>query len=128
MEIRRLLISEEIYWRQNSRVLWLHEGDKNTRFFHRMANAHKCYNQIRILNLNGNVTDDPSRIKKGIVDFYQNLYSKNGGWNWEMDGVTFNTLSQEDKDFLKQPFSENEVVAALRSLKGDKAPTLMVSL
>ncbi|WMV54522.1 hypothetical protein MTR67_047907 [Solanum verrucosum] len=41
LEYEELIRNEEISWRQKSRSLWLKEGDRNTNFFHKMANAHK---------------------------------------------------------------------------------------
>ena len=40
-------------WRQESREVWLKEGDRNTSFFHKMANAHKRTNTLVKVKING---------------------------------------------------------------------------
>ena len=39
-------LAEEIHWWKNFKEVWLKERDKNTRFFHQMANAHRRRNQM----------------------------------------------------------------------------------
>lgn len=56
------------------------EGDGNTKFFHRTANAHKRYNNIDKLLVNGETVENPEDIKKEIVTFYQNLYTEAEEW------------------------------------------------
>lgn len=34
----------EVLWSQKPREVWLKDGDRNTRFFHKMANAHNRRN------------------------------------------------------------------------------------
>ncbi|RVW55331.1 Transposon TX1 uncharacterized 149 kDa protein [Vitis vinifera] len=47
------VLLEEVHWRQKSRELWLKEGDRNTGYFHRMANAHRRNNSLDRIMING---------------------------------------------------------------------------
>ncbi|KAG6626350.1 hypothetical protein CIPAW_15G041600 [Carya illinoinensis] len=40
-DLERVVVREETSWRQKSRALWLKEGDRSTKFFHRIANSHR---------------------------------------------------------------------------------------
>ena len=45
-ELNELYIREEIMWNQRSRVLWLQNGDRNTKFFHASASQRQRKNRI----------------------------------------------------------------------------------
>ncbi|RVW66488.1 Transposon TX1 uncharacterized 149 kDa protein [Vitis vinifera] len=48
------ILREKISWRQKLREVRLKKGDNNTRFFHRMANAHSRRNRLSKVKVNGN--------------------------------------------------------------------------
>ncbi|XP_011625663.1 uncharacterized protein LOC105421129 [Amborella trichopoda] len=48
-ELRRI---DEMYWKQSSRIKWLKESDLNTKFFHAIANARRCQNDVSRLLIN----------------------------------------------------------------------------
>ena len=62
---------EEVHWRQLSRELWLREGDRNTRFFHRMANAHRRVNAMTKIKINGVRITEEQEVREGIANAYQ---------------------------------------------------------
>ena len=66
---------EEISWRQKSRELWLKEGNRNTGYFHRMANAHRRRNCLRKISINGKRLEKEAEIKEGLIDAFKNLLS-----------------------------------------------------
>jgi hypothetical protein len=75
-ELERCTIMEEVSWRQKSRVLWLKEGDKCTKFFHSIANSNKRYNSIDSLLIDGRSSSNQAKINVHIVKFYQKLFTE----------------------------------------------------
>ena len=61
---------EEVSWRQKSREIWLKEGDRNTWFFHKMANSHKRRNSIISICIHGRRLVKEPEIKAGLVDAF----------------------------------------------------------
>ena len=78
-DFKRWELAEEISWRQKSRETWLKEGDRDTGFFHRTANAHRRRNCINSISINGRKLEKEAEIKDGLVAAFQNLFSDPGG-------------------------------------------------
>ena len=70
MEYEETVRNKEIYWRQRSRIQRIKEGDKNTKYFPRMATARKRINTIDSLMIDGVMSSDSMEIKRSITDFY----------------------------------------------------------
>uniref|UniRef100_A0A2N9G078 Reverse transcriptase domain-containing protein n=1 Tax=Fagus sylvatica TaxID=28930 RepID=A0A2N9G078_FAGSY len=121
-ELEKMALLEEISWRQKSRAIWLKEGDKNTKFFHRLANSHRRYNSISSLLINGEMSTDPNFIADNITHFYTNLYSEEADWRPKLDGIEFLMIPREEAMWLERPFDEEEVGGVLKAFNGDKAP------
>ena len=66
-QVEHLLSLEEIFWRQKSRMLYIKEGDNNTKFFHKMANSHRRNNHLRTLEVDGVVFEEDSEVTNQVV-------------------------------------------------------------
>ena len=53
-----LLFWKKYVKRQKSRILCIREGDRNTKFFHRIANSNKRFNSIDRLMVDGELSSD----------------------------------------------------------------------
>ena len=121
-ELEKVLLMDEISWRQKSRATWLWEGDKNTRFFHRVANSNCRFNTIGHLSVNGAVTTDQEEIGEGLVNFYSHLFSNDEVKRPLPDGLAFSSIDDADRAVLDRPFTEEEVMGVVKGMAGDKAP------
>uniref|UniRef100_A0A2N9J9F5 Reverse transcriptase domain-containing protein n=1 Tax=Fagus sylvatica TaxID=28930 RepID=A0A2N9J9F5_FAGSY len=121
-DLEKTLLMEEICWRQKSRTLWLKEGDKNTKFFHRIANSHRRKNAIGQLEVEGVTVTDTGEIKDRLVDFYKNLFTEIRVRRPTLDNLPFSSIDSEEAAGLEADFTEEEVSEAVHNMNGDKAP------
>ncbi|CAD5330494.1 unnamed protein product [Arabidopsis thaliana] len=64
----------ESFFRQKSRIRWLHEGDANTRFFHKAVIAHQANNLIKFLRgEDDSRVENVDQIKGMLVAYYSHL-------------------------------------------------------
>ncbi|WMV11477.1 hypothetical protein MTR67_004862 [Solanum verrucosum] len=122
VELEEIAKREEVAWRQRSRALWLKEGDRNSKYFHRIANCHKRYNNIDKLTINGANVTEPVEIKDGIIRFYQELYREAEGWRPQFNPRFQSMINEEDNITLQGQFEEQEIKNSVFSCAGDKAP------
>ena len=121
-DFEKWALMEEISWRQKSKEVWLREGDRNTGFFHKMANSHRRKNCLSKIKVNGTWLTEEHEIKEGVVGAFKNLLIDPGEWHPSMEGLDFNRIDGEDAARLEEAFTEEEVFSALSDLNGDKAP------
>jgi len=77
MELEERKKQEEILWRQKSRVQWLKESDKNTKFLHRSMVHRRYINRITQLeDAQGNPIREHNRIVEELTNYYKDLLTE----------------------------------------------------
>ena len=103
-QIQNLLSLEEVSWRQKSRMLYIKEGDNNTKFFHKMANSRRRHNHISMLEVNGVIYEDEFEMVDQAVQFYKKLYKKTEEWRPFVEGLEFDQIEGLERDWLEWRF------------------------
>jgi hypothetical protein len=121
-DLERALL-QEISWRQKSRIKWLKEGDKCTKFFHLMANSNKRYNTIDSLHIDGAMSSDSEAIREHAINYFKSMFAESMSWRPKLDDLEFESLSEDEAASLEAPFLEKEVKDVIFGMDGDKAPS-----
>ena len=116
---KKWVLLEETHWRQLSREPWLKEGDKNTGFFQRMANAHWRNNSLDRIKINGVELAEEQEVSEGIVNAFQQQLLEELGWTAGIEGLHLQRLNHSEAEALEMPFTEEEIFLALMEMNGD---------
>jgi mannosylglycoprotein endo-beta-mannosidase len=118
---------EEILWKQKSRVHWLKEGEKNTKFFHRAMMHRRHINRITHLeDGQGNLIKDHSKIEERLLQYYQDLLTEPP--QDRTDAIRKVTrhiptlVTPEQNAALTRPITQEEVDQAVKEMQTGKAP------
>lgn len=105
-------------------MLWLKEGDRNSRFFHVKTSQCKRKNCLTILQNAVGIKLEGDLLDKHIVDYFQTLFTANPTKGLmdpllDMDPRIDDTMSSD----LTCDFIDEEVVKTLKQMHPSKAPS-----
>lgn len=118
---------EEILWRQKSRITWLKEGERNTKFFHRSTIQRRMQNRIHhITNQQGEQVEQHEEIEQVLPDYFKSIQQEDRTIDRQ---PAIDTISQlipklvtaEHNKMLLRPVSLQEVETAMGQTKDGKA-------
>ena len=125
-ELDIVLNQEEEIWALKSRVNWMIQGDRNTAFYHVSTLVRRKRNKIlAIKNAVGDWIQQEEAVKEFVKNGYSDIYTTSLSSvsalpptisSWQ------SRLSEEEKCSISVEVSEEEIKAALWSLKAFKAP------
>lgn len=107
--------------RQESRLLWLVEGDAPTKFFHNYTNGRRRKKHIHSLEVDGRLVVDERAKAEAAFQYFDEVLGtppiRTLQLNLQVLSITSHNLTGLDNHFM-----EAEVWDVIRSLPPDKAP------
>ncbi|XP_073049463.1 uncharacterized protein [Primulina eburnea] len=124
-EVEKLSSQEELYWRQRSRISWLREGDRNSRFFHQKSSLRKVHNSIQgLISCHGDWCTEIMGMGNIVLDYFGRLFSSSSPNIADLDalvGIVEPTVDCTMNRILTGPFTPKEIHRALFDVNPDKA-------
>jgi hypothetical protein len=123
-ELDEVLYREEMMWLQRSRITWLREGDRNTKYFHRKAMWRAKKNKIKGLKKADGSWCTEEQELQGMADtFFKSLFLKDSSINPDEVVDLFEPKVTDNlNDELCKPYSPEEIADALFQIGPLKAP------
>jgi hypothetical protein len=112
-ELMKILDEEEEYWFKRCHENWLLKGDKNTEYFHRVANGEKKRKQTIYSLQDGdhNISGDDNLVSHAI-QYYKIIFGPGTEKAMDIDPNMCpleDMVTEEENEELIKPFGEEEI-------------------
>ncbi|KAJ0471319.1 putative RNA-directed DNA polymerase [Helianthus annuus] len=108
--------------RQKSRSKWAVDGDENSAYFHHVINSNISTNRLNGLMIDGAWITNPLLIKESLFEFFVHQFTEPLAVRPNLVCPNLATISDNEASMLEQPFSVEEIKAAVWDCDGDRAP------
>jgi hypothetical protein len=124
--MNELLYKEEMLWLQRSRIAWLKEGDRNTRFFHQKAMWRARRNKRKKLKDDDGVWKDvPSNMERMATSYIKELFTRDPSLNSDiLISLIHEEVTTQMNDDLCKDFTNEEIGDALFQIGPLKSPSV----
>ena len=118
-----LLLKQEIFWHQRSRVCWLKHGNKNTKYFHSKASQRRQRNFIKgIWDSQQNWVEEINDIVGVAMNYFESLFTSAGCDQMEECLSTVpHRVTLDMIEILSREYSAEEIKVALFQMGPTKA-------
>ncbi|XP_074299534.1 uncharacterized protein LOC141630656 [Silene latifolia] len=124
-ELMGLRKAKEMYLAQKAKESWVKDGDSNPSFFHSSIKRRRSMNRVyQISDAAGKMCTTPEDIKVAFEQFYKGLLGTSTEVKHVKPGVikSGQCLTDEQREMLSAPVTDEEIKAAMFSIPGTKAP------
>ncbi|PNY03176.1 ribonuclease H [Trifolium pratense] len=116
---------QEWFWHEKSKVNWHVEGDRNTKYFHRIAKRKNTTKAMSSIRVDEKLITDPQQIADHVVNYYQNLFCANTNLMQDetlIEGVIPNIIDDSVNAMLTMIPTPSEIKNAVFDLNKEGAP------
>ena len=114
-------INTSMQW-QKSRLLWLKEGDANSKFFHGIMSSRRRANSIVSLSVNGIVVDGVADVRSVVFNHFSSHFRSVDMERPSVSNLDFKKLNLGQCGELIKPFTVEEVKHAVWDCDNFKSP------
>ncbi|CAJ2648329.1 unnamed protein product [Trifolium pratense] len=124
VEFETALNRQKKIWKEKANLNWHLEGDRNTKYFHRIVKIKSSTKMITSLQDGEQVLIDQRQISQHVVSFYKKLFCSNNTLQepWLADEVIPKLITEDINALMTMLPSHQEIKAAVFALNKDSAP------